>query len=231
MAEQERLNRLHDWMVSQKFHEVMPLPDEAAIRTLDFTVNNESLANLDLQDAKGFHAFVFDGMIYGTGGKAGVGGYLEPRVLYQRSNHFGGEEPRSLHLGVDIWMEDYTPVFAPSDGIIHSLADNAGFGNYGPTIILEHESPAGKWYSLYGHLSLDSLKAEPQQIVRKGEKIAELGPYDENGNWPPHLHFQLMTDMMGNSGDFPGVAAPSEKTKFAAICPDPNLVLGIEKLR
>lgn len=231
MAVQSKSSQLQQWLLSQDFHEVMPLPEAHAIRKLNFTASNEALKTVNLQDEKSFHSFVFDVMIYGTGGKAGAGGYLEPRVLYQRSDHFGGEAPRSLHLGVDIWMEDFTPVYAPREGIVHSLADNAGFGNYGPTIILEHDSPAGKWYSLYGHLSRKSLQIKAGQHVEAGEQIAELGPYEENGNWPPHLHFQLMTDMMGNTGDFPGVASPVEKERYAVVCPDPNTVLKLDILK
>ncbi|MFA0964273.1 peptidoglycan DD-metalloendopeptidase family protein [Roseivirga sp. BDSF3-8] len=221
---------LEAWLKKQDFHEVMPLPASSDIRRLDFTANNSRLAEIDLKDQVAFHNYVFNEMIYGTKGTAGVGGYMEPRVLYQRSDHFGGEEPRSCHLGIDIWMEQNTPVMVPYEGRVHSLADNAGFGNYGPTIILEHTSPAGPWYSLYGHLSRESLRLEEGQLIAKGEVFADLGTYLENGHWPPHLHFQLMIDLQGNRGDFPGVAAPAAKAQYTAICPDPNLILRLPVL-
>jgi peptidoglycan LD-endopeptidase LytH len=46
-----------------------------------------------------------------------------------------------------------------------------------------------------------------------------------NGDWPPHLHFQLITDMMGNTGDFPGVCLPEEKQAYKVLCPDPIGIL------
>ena len=57
--------------------------------------------------------------------------------------------------------------------------------------------------------------------------IAEFGMRFENGNWPPHLHFQLIMDMEGWTGDYPGVCKFSEKDKWLANCPDPDLVLGM----
>ncbi|HMB89916.1 MAG TPA: aminotransferase class III-fold pyridoxal phosphate-dependent enzyme, partial [Rhodothermales bacterium] len=39
--------------------------------------------------------------------------------------------------------------------------------------------------------------------------------------------FQVITDMLGRKGDFPGVAPPSEREVWLGICPDPNLLVGI----
>lgn len=129
-------------------------------------------------------------------------------------------------MGVDIWAQAWTPVFAPLDGLIHSFQNNAGFGNYGPTIILEHELDGQKLFSLYGHLALEDLKdLQVGQSISKGQKFCHLGPFPENGDWPPHLHFQLMWDMMGMFGDFPGVCSHREVDKFRKICPDPNLLI------
>ncbi len=71
------------------------------------------------------------------------------------------------------------------------------------------------------------------EIGRKlaaGEIFAEVGDVSENGSWPPHLHFQIMSDLMGHSGDFPGVAKPSDRERWLTLCPDPNLILGIPEL-
>ncbi|HWZ36478.1 MAG TPA: hypothetical protein VNW51_09975, partial [Mucilaginibacter sp.] len=57
------------------------------------------------------------------------------------------------------------------------------------------------------------------------QQIARLGSIDKNGHWPPHLHFQLMFDMEGWVGDYPGVARFSEKEKHLRNIPDPNLIL------
>lgn len=63
--------------------------------------------------------------------------------------------------------------------------------------------------------------------VAAGEQIATIGSMDENGGWPPHLHFQIILDMLGKEGDFIGVAPASQRAIWTSICPDPNLILGI----
>ena len=198
----------------------------------DFTANNTRLAQVDLQDREAFERYINETMA-AAGAEGGMGGYLEPRVLYQRSAHFDGEEEaRSLHLGVDLWLPAYTPLLAPLAGTLHSYADNAGFGNYGPTLILEHTQNDSTFYTLYGHLAqTDMAHWKVGKAYAAGDPIATLGDYHENGDWPPHLHFQVMTDMLGNEGDFPGVAKPSEKEYWRTICPDPNLVLNFDILR
>ena len=195
---------------------------------LDFTANNPDLATLDLTDTGTFAGYV-SGKLLEAGAVVGVGGYAENRVIYRDSGHFtpASEEARTIHLGVDFWAEAGTSIFAPVDGIIHSFADNAGYANYGPTIILEHQTGSAQndfpRYSLYGHLSRASLAGLYEgKAVKAGEKLAEIGPYPENGDWPPHLHFQLMHDMLGLRGDFPGVCRLSEQERWLAICTDPN---------
>lgn len=198
---------------------------------LDFTADNPELADLDLTNTAVFTDYVF-GKIRQAGAVAGVGGYNEHRVIYRRSPHFNQtEESRCIHLGIDLWAEAGTPVFAPLDGIVHSFRDNNNFGDYGPTIILEHVWNGKPLYTLYGHLSRPSLTGlQVGMAVKAGQKIAELGPFPENGDWPPHLHFQLMTDLGGHQGDFPGVCTLSERERYLAICPNPNQLLHIPGL-
>lgn len=213
---------------------------------LNFSATNPDLAGLDLTDTAAFTDYVF-GKLRDAGARVGVGGYNEHRVIYCRSPHFqqtteppcdryrtgapAGAGPREIHLGIDVWAEAGTPVFAPLDGVVHSFRDNAHFGDYGPTIILEHNTPTGKLFSLYGHLTRASLDGlYESKAVAANVKIAEIGPYPENGDWPPHLHFQLMTDMLGMRGDFPGVCSLTDRAKFLAICPDPNGLLRIPGL-
>ncbi|MGA0559070.1 peptidoglycan DD-metalloendopeptidase family protein [Larkinella sp. VNQ87] len=199
---------------------------------LDFTERNNDLPGLDLTDTARFTEYVF-GQLRRSGAIVGVGGYNENRVIYRRSAHFNQTgEPRCIHLGIDLWAEAGTPVFAPLDGFVHSFQDNNHFGDYGPTIILAHQQPGEKpLYSLYGHLSRLSLNGLREGMpVKAGQQIGEIGPYPENGDWPPHLHFQLMTDLLGHHGDFPGVCSLSERERYLAICPDPNRLLGIPGL-
>ena len=211
------------------FGPVLPLDLNAtSVTRLDFSARNPTVLNADLRDTAAFNRLVED-MLAAAGASTGIGGYLENRVIYRRSEHFGGgllEEARSLHLGVDVWVPAGTPVLAPLPATIHSLADNDNFGDYGPTVILEHTLEDTIFYSLCGHLSRAEFRQlRIGQALAQGEAFATVGPYPENGDWPPHLHFQLMTNLRGHTGDFPGVARPSERETWAALCPDPNLIL------
>ena len=192
---------------------------------LDFTENNTALGQVDLKDTRAFDQWLFEEVLRG---KVGIGGFMEDRIVYRRSTHYDGEQARSVHLGIDLWTHAGTPVYAPWSAIVHSFQDNRGFGNYGPTVILAHTLEGQRFYTLYGHLSRSSLKFfTVGQTVKKGEKIAEIGPYPENGDWPPHLHFQVMTDLQGWVGDFPGVVAPSQQAFYATICLNPQYLLRI----
>lgn len=197
---------------------------------MDFTAANARLAAVDWNDKGQFCSYVV-ATIAAAGAGLGAGGYGEQRVIYQKSAVFSAEEARSLHLGIDLWAPAGTPIFAPLPARIHSFANNAASGDYGPTLILEHELLGESFYTLYGHLSLESMAqwAEGKQI-QAGEQIATLGAWAENVHWPPHLHFQLISDMLGKKGDFPGVCAPSEADYWLGVCPDPNLLLRIPGL-
>ena len=169
--------------------------------------------------------------------KFGIGGYAEHRTIYRRSNLFNKnnlmapgeslqEEPRRFHLGIDIWGKVFTPVRAPLDGKVHSFAFNNSFGDYGATIILSHRLGNISFYTLYGHLSLASIKNMGEGMsINKGDVFAEFGILQENGNWPPHLHFQIIRDMKGMKGDYPGVCEFSERETWLANCPDADMIL------
>jgi murein DD-endopeptidase MepM/ murein hydrolase activator NlpD len=138
----------------------------------------------------------------------------------------GEPEPRRLHLGIDIWGPAGTKVMSPLNAIVHSFAFNNNESDYGATIILTHNLDGISFHTLYGHLSLNSLKNLYEgKNVSKGEVIAEFGMRFENGNWPSHLHFQVITDMQGWKGDYPGVCRYSERQLWLDNCPDPNLIL------
>jgi 4-aminobutyrate aminotransferase-like enzyme len=131
-------------------------------------------------------------------------------------------------------MKAGSPVFAPLDGVIHSFANNAAPLDYGPAIIVEHDADEGRitFFTLYGHLSEDSLEGiHTGKLVKRGDRIASIGAPPTNGGWPPHLHFQVITDMLGKQGDFPGVAPASQREVWLSICPNPNLILGIPEDR
>jgi murein DD-endopeptidase MepM/ murein hydrolase activator NlpD len=206
---------------------VLPVDLNAAtVCRLDLTAGNPLLADADLRDTALFDALVQQ-LLRQQGAEIGVGGYQEDRIIYRRSGHFDtAAENRSLHLGVDVWLPAYTPVLAPLPARVHSFQDNDNFGDYGPTIILEHELAGIPFYTLYGHLTRSSLAGlRTGQVLAQGATFAQVGPYPENGDWPPHLHFQLMTDLQGRCGDFPGVCSLREQQEYGLICLDPNLIL------
>ena len=195
---------------------------------LDFTVANTELTDEILDHTDLFSDWI-TAKLTDNNARYGIGGYDEHRTIYSRSKHFDtGEEPRRLHLGVDIWGPAGTPICNFYDATVHSFANNNNFGDYGATIILAYEIDGFKFNALYGHLSVASLNGlEEGKFIPAGEKIAELGIMEENGHWPPHLHFQLIKDMKGLSGDYPGVCRFSEREKYLANCPDPNLILEV----
>ena len=160
-----------------------------------------------------------------------IGRYDEERAIYFGPAFEGanGREPRKLHIGIDIYCDAGTEVIAPIDGHVHSFRNNAAPKDYGPTIILAHGISAElEIYSLYGHLSRDSLvPLRPGDVITAGTPFARLGRPDENGDWPPHLHFQFIADLLGQSGDFPGAARSSERGFWTRLCPDPRLFLGL----
>jgi very-short-patch-repair endonuclease len=149
------------------------------------------------------------------------------------SSPFGGQgaEPRRLHLGVDIWGPVDTPIYAPLEGAVHSFGFNDAYGDYGATLILQHEVNGLLFHTLYGHLSLKSIQDKQEgQEIEKGAWIASFGDIAENGNWPPHLHFQVILDMQGNKGDYPGVCRFSEREQYLNNCPDPDLILRMNQM-
>ncbi|TGE28090.1 peptidoglycan DD-metalloendopeptidase family protein [Hymenobacter metallicola] len=212
-----------------EFGPVLPVDlNSAEVTRLDFTAQNPTLAQADLRDTEAFEALVAT-LLEEKNALIGVGGYLENRVIYRRSPGLFGDPAvpaRSLHLGVDVWLRAGTPVLAPLEATVHSVADNDNFGDYGPTVILQHELEGVPFYTLYGHLGrAEVVLLRPGMTLEKGQKFAEVGPHPENGDWPPHLHFQVIANMLGREGDFPGVALPAEREQWAKLCPDPNLIL------
>ena len=163
----------------------------------------------------------------------GLGRYNEARLLYTapqyaHSDTFRGER-RTIHLGLDFFVVPGTAVCAPLDGVVHLLAENTADLDFGPLVILRHETADGEeFFTLYGHLTRETLRElTPGQAVAKGDVFAHVGAAHENGGWPPHLHFQLILDLLDRAAEFPGVARASERSIWTGLCPDPNLLLGI----
>ncbi len=218
------------WLGKQKFAPVMerPASDEELV-VLDLSVASPELTGSDTEDTGSFTRRVFRHM-EDEGASLGIGRYLEPRAFYLtdlfRGRAGDPRERRTIHLGIDLFDQPGAEVRAPMAGRVKSVRDNGARLDYGPTVILEHDGPDGPFWTLYGHLERASVEGLAEGAeVEAGQSIARVGPSPENGDWPPHLHFQVLTDLLGHEGQFPGVALPRERDIWASFSPDPNLVL------
>jgi len=196
---------------------------------IDLSDKNQDLNKELLADAKKFEIYIED-YLQKNNAFVAFGGYNEVRNLYKRSTIFNGEDfdERNIHIGLDLWIKEGTKVTAALNGNVHSFNFNNSLGDYGPTIILEHLFEEEKFYTLYGHLSLESISnLQTGDEFKKGEKLATLGNAEVNGGYSPHLHFQIIKNLDQNSGDYPGVCSKNKLDYYLENCPDPNLLLKI----
>ncbi|MDR6300499.1 peptidoglycan DD-metalloendopeptidase family protein [Mesonia maritima] len=207
------------------------IPQEEYVK-IDLSEENEVLQKIDITSAVIFQNYITE-FLKKKNAKVAYGGYLEKRALYKRSSYFLAEEnpnkERNIHIGLDIWAPAKTEIIAPLEGKIHSFKNNQNFGDYGPTIILEHQVESFKFYTLYGHLSLNSIEnCKVGKSIKQGERFAELGDSSVNGDYAPHLHFQLILKIEDFKGDYPGVSSAEKLDFYKENCPDPNLLLKID---
>src|SRR5713101_1128962 len=203
------------------------------ILIFDLSVGSTFLgANPDAAETPALSEKIFHAMKRARA-SVGVGRYDEPRSLYS-SPLFGAsgnptDERRTVHLGLDLFVEPGAPLHAALDGVVHSVANNSAPLDYGPLVILQHETGDGeRFFTLYGHLTKEMLVGlKAGQRVRSGEEFARVGATDENGSWTPHVHFQIILDLFELGADFPGVAYASQRSVWTSLSPDPNLLLGI----
>ena len=237
----------------QSFAQVVSFdPASQKIASIDLTDKNKGLDEAIFSDTEIFSSYI-DALRKKQKADYLIGGYDELRVIYGRSELFGAQktvrsidgpvsvddsavyaneeaEPRRLHIGTDIWGPAGTPVFAFMGGMVHSFAYNGHYGDYGATLVLSHQLDSISFYTLYGHISLGDINfiKEGDYVVR-GQELAHFGERHENGHWPPHLHFQIIGDMELYEGDYPGVCRYSERKKYVANCPDPDLILQLKQ--
>jgi murein DD-endopeptidase MepM/ murein hydrolase activator NlpD len=195
---------------------------------IDLSESNQELHKVDTSSSKDLETYIFN-YIKSNKGRVAYGGYTEVRNLYTRSPYFNNRDSasqRNIHLGMDLWIEAGTPVFAPLDATVHSFANNTNYGDYGPTIILKHNINDIEFYTLYGHLSKEAVaNMSIGHFIRQGDQIATLGDASVNGDYAPHLHFQIIKDIQDYKGDYPGVCSKEDLAFYANNCPDPNVLL------
>ncbi len=195
--------------------------------SLDLSESNEILNSIDVSSSSKLDSYI-NSHIKKHDALVAYGGYLEVRNIYKRSLHFNkqAEDGRNIHLGIDLWCDANTPIYTPLDATVHSFKNNTNYGDYGPTIILKHSINQVTFYTLYGHLSLASIKdLKIGQVFKQGDRIATLGAASVNGDYPPHLHFQVIKDIQGYIGDYPGVCNKKDLDFYMRNCPDPNVLL------
>lgn len=211
--------RLRDHLAEVK---TAPLfrPDPAEVPTLALSTRNTEMP--------AFSDPTFDPWFAAKSVAYGLGLYGEKRSVYASPQFADAASPerRMIHMGIDIFAPPKTPVHAPLAGVVHSVTYNGVPLDYGNTLILAHEGEGLRYFTLYGHLAgtLPGLLKEGQH-VSAGQLIAQLGDWPENGGWAPHLHFQVIGDMLEQAGNFFGVGHESLWDVWSDICPDPNLLL------
>jgi murein DD-endopeptidase MepM/ murein hydrolase activator NlpD len=93
---------------------------------------------------------------------------------------------KGRHRGIDLTAPTGTSVFAALDGQVIQAGKHKQYGNY---VAIDHGNGV---VTLYAHHKLNLVT--PGDIVRRGQKIAEVG---RTGNATgPHLHFELKVDGM-----------------------------------
>jgi murein DD-endopeptidase MepM/ murein hydrolase activator NlpD len=184
------------------------------------TLNGVAVSELDLTAL----GAAIETAMSAAGTELAFGRYAEPRAFYRAASftNDASGEPRTVHMGIDAFARPGTPVFAPLDSEVVLVADNAAELDYGPLVILEHRSAGQRFFTLYGHLGIEVLTTlSPGQTLKAGQAFATIGAPPSNGNWPPHLHLQLITDLLGLGADFPGVCSAKDRQRWLSLSPSP----------
>ena len=216
--------------------ELFPDIGKKSIQQIDLSVSSSWIGHEEEVNDIDLFQFKINKLQAKNSSKIIAGGYLEPRTLYTTPDYDktgnDGRETRTIHLGVDFWLPSGTSVHALFDGEVVTAVINRGSKKYGGLIILKHQTEGFDFFTLYGHLSVESvLNKKTGDKIKKGERLGKLGIYQENGNWVPHLHFQLLLSMLNYQNDFPGVAYFNQIDVWKSMCPDPNLLFKLKGLK
>ncbi|MEM7292248.1 MAG: aminotransferase class III-fold pyridoxal phosphate-dependent enzyme [Pseudomonadota bacterium] len=169
-----------------------------------------------------------DAQLAAAGADYAIGLYAEDRTCYKGEQFVvsGSARARTVHLGIDIFIAAGTPLYTPLPGVIHSVQFNPDPYDYGGTVIVEHDAGGVPFYSLHGHLSRGTVDLHNVgDPLSAGDLVGYIGQPNENGGWAPHVHFQIMTTLLGLHGNFDGAAEIDRMDIWQQICPDPNLIL------
>ena len=217
------------WATNQHISllDLFPTLQKTAVYPIDLSVNNTTVKTEAEFNNPDFFSAKLLAIEQAHPDKIITGGYLEKRALYTSDlyNNKTTTEKRNIHLGVDFWLPENTPIHAIFSGEIVCAVHQKELKGYGGFVILKHEVAELTFYTLYGHLSQKSVeKYRTGEVIEKGSEIGVLGNYQENGAWVPHLHFQIMLSLLGYKNDFPGVVLEREVDYWKTICPNPNVL-------
>lgn len=87
----------------------------------------------------------------------------------------------AMHAGLDFAAPIGTPIFAAAGGVVVSAEYHPMYGN---AVTVDHGNHLS---TLYAHAS--RIVVKPGDIVRKGQKLAEVGTTGRSTG--PHLHFEV----------------------------------------
>jgi len=230
--------KFNNWATKNKFKitDLFPNAPSNTIKHIDLSVSSKWFGNLKNFNDLDYFQLRINQLQAQHPDKVIAGGYLEQRLIYTSSAYDkignNGKESRTIHLGIDFWFPAHTPVHALFDGEVITAVNDSGYKEYGGLIILKHIVEGLEFFTLYGHNTVASvLQHKIGNIIKKGDKISELGNYPENGNWATHLHFQVMLSMLDYRIDYPGVAYLNQLEVWKGLCLDPNLLFKSEVLQ
>lgn len=229
--------KFKQWAATETFSltTLFPTVNKNEIHQIDLSTSSAFIGGIEEFNDLAFFQKKLEALQKKVPTKIIAGGYLEKRALYTsaiyKSASDNGFERRNIHLGVDFWLPENTPVHALLEGEVVCVTNDAYPKGYGGLLILKHQVADFHFYTLYGHNTVQSVQKHAiGSRVKKGAQIAILANASENGDWVPHLHFEIMLSRLDYTDDFPGVAFESELAIWKSICPDPNLLFKLEGL-
>jgi len=174
------------------------LPGEATLTPLDLSTTSDLLGPGDWQDADAVRRAIASA----TGDGIAVGRHGEGRLLDTVEDC--ATEPRTVHLGVDLFAPFGTPVLAPASGVVVHV----------PPITIQVD---GQWLRLSGV----NASVVVGDAVEAGAVVGMVA--EPTGLLPPHVHVQWLPPGV----DAPDACEPSLAAGWLALCPDPGPELGV----
>ena len=207
----------------------------AGLRTfpVDLSVGSLTLGAQDVAASPARFDTLIRRCVDGDPDAVGLGGYGEARLLYTTPAFAPVDDPaaerRTVHLGLDVWTAAGTEVRAPLAGTVVVARENQARLDYGPVVVLEHATGAGgRFFTLFGHLSRAALEqVRVGQELAAGDVLGWVGSPPTNGDWAPHVHVQVMLDLLDLAHDYPGVGVPSQRSLWLGLSPDPALLVAL----